>query len=106
MDKQEYTAWQAVTKSSETRWMVDEVQWLNAKRILCYKGGEDGVYIEADPDGKVTIGNYEGALPHIGEALFFPKHSKVMGQDASEAFGKVTEKLGLGFLVNLMGLDR
>lgn len=104
MDKQEYTAWQAATKSSVTRWTVDEVQWLNHKRIICYKGGENGVYIEADPDGKVTIGNYEGALPHIGEALFFPKHSKTMGQDASEAFGKVTEKLGLGFLMNLMGL--
>lgn len=104
MDKQEYAAWQAVTKSSATRWTVDQVQWLNYKRILCYKGGENGVYIEADPDGKVTIGNYTDADPCITDALFVPKHSKVMGQDASEAFGKVTEKLGLGFLMNLMGL--
>lgn len=104
MAKQEYAAWQAVTKSSETRWIVDEVQWANHKRILCYKGGEDGVYIEADPDGKVTIGNYEGADPCITDALFYPKHSKVMGANASEAFGKVTEKLGLGFLVSMMGL--
>jgi len=103
MDKQEFDGWMRVTQDSETRWTMDEVQWANRRRVLCYKGGEDGVYIECEPDGTATIGTYAGAIPHIGEALFVPKHSKKMGANASDAFAAVAQKLGVGFLTNLIG---
>jgi hypothetical protein len=43
---------------------------LNGKGELYYTGGESGMYMRLYPDGKLSVGRYEDAFPHIGEALF------------------------------------
>lgn len=120
MDKKEFDAWTAETKFSERCWRRDyitgENSKLRARRMgdpsmeeeLFYKGGEDGVYIEIRGNGTVTVGEYEGAIPHIGEAIFKVKHSNrplYNGKPAetlSDGFTAITERLGLQFLVELL----
>ena len=76
MDKDEYEGWLKVTEQSADRWKVDQVTWLNGQGRLSYRGGADaGKYVWVSPDGKVQWGTYEGAFPHIGEALLHPAGS-------------------------------
>ncbi len=70
MTQAEYAAWLDVTKQSAGRWQVDPVQWLNERRMLVYKGGVSGQFAVVERDGRLDLGTYEGALPHIAEALF------------------------------------
>ncbi len=53
-------------------WVEDAVSRLNGRGCLYYSGGESGIYMRITPDGTLQVGNYEGAIPHIGEALFKP----------------------------------
>lgn len=76
MDKQEAAAWMAETKKSETNWMLDQTTAYNQGIYLLYKGGHDGVYVKIDKGGEIVCGYYEGAYPHIGEAIFFPKFKR------------------------------
>ena len=75
MTDAELKAWLAVTQDSQYRWTEDEITRLNDRGALYYYGGTDGIYMRIQPDGKLSIGTYEGALPHIGEAFFTPKAS-------------------------------
>ena len=75
MTDTELKAWLAVTQDSQYRWTEDEVTRLNGRGALYYYGGKDGIYMRIQPDGKLSIGTYEGVLPHIGEAFFTPKAS-------------------------------
>lgn len=101
MNKQEFEAWLAVTQASKDRWILDYVTYHNRGDLLFYTGGQSGNYIEIAADGTATIGTYEGALPHIGEALFQPKHTrKFESRDA--AFARVSEALGVQFLIDLV----
>ena len=72
MTKKEFAMWQAVTKSSQFRWTEDEIYRLNGRGAFYYHGGEDGIYMRIQKDGMLEAGNYEGAIPHIGEAFFKP----------------------------------
>jgi len=124
MTKAEFNAWTEETKFSERNWRRDHItgdnsklyaehpEWFKGKvkpveRELLYKGGENGVYIEIMGDGTVSVGEYTGAIPHIGEALFTPKHSnKPMyhgkpAETLNEGFTAITERLGIGFLISL-----
>jgi hypothetical protein len=124
MTRNEFDAWIKETKFSERKWRRDYITGENSRlyaghpewfkcgvkpieRELFYKGGVDGVYIEIRGDGTVTVGEYEGAIPHIGEAVFTIKHSNkplYHGKPAStlsEGFVAITERLGLGFLIDL-----
>ena len=123
MNKAEFDAWTAETKFSERNWRRDHItgenskryadhpEWFNGKppmaRELFYKGGTDWVYIEICGDGTVTVGEYEGAIPHIGEAMFTVKHSNrpmyrgKPAENLSEGFAAISERLGVGFLVEL-----
>lgn len=85
MSPQEFAAWSERTRASETRWQVYSIMWLNQGRFLAYRGGVDGIYAEVSPDGVAAIGTYEGAVPHIGEALFHVQHSRQLGHSAAEA---------------------
>jgi hypothetical protein len=76
MDRQEAANWIAETKKSETNWMLDQTTAYNQGIYLLYKGGHDGVYVKIDKNGEIVCGYYEGAYPHIGEAIFFPKFKK------------------------------
>ncbi len=73
MTEQEFEYWRSITDISTSQWVEDSVTKLNGKGYLYYIGGDDGYFMRISPDGKFTIGTYEGAYPHIGEALFTPK---------------------------------
>ena len=100
MTRQEYERWQAVTQSSQFRWTEDEIYRLNGRGALYYYGGEDGIYVRIQKDGKLEAGNYEGAIPHIGEAVFKPAVQRQC-QDYSEAFTLAMEAGGKQFLVDM-----
>lgn len=70
MTENEFNYWKSKTNESKFHWMSDETQWYNHKRLLLYKGGEDGIYIELEKDGMASYGIYKNAYPHIGEAIF------------------------------------
>lgn len=72
MTKQEFERWQTITQNSQFRWTEDEIYRLNGRGAFYYHGGEDGIYLKIQKDGMLEAGNYEGAIPHIGEAFFAP----------------------------------
>lgn len=93
MDQQEYNAWKTETARSETRFILDQIPWYNRKEILFYKGGVNGCYVWIFADGTATIGTYEGAVPHIGEAMFNEIHRNKVADDAISALRVIVEKL-------------
>lgn len=70
MTKAEFAAWTRVTAGSLEEWTLDIIRWYNNKEMLLYLGGESGKFIWIHPDGKLEMGTYEDAIPHIGEACF------------------------------------
>ena len=100
MTDTELKAWLAVTWDSRYRWTEDEITRLNGQGALYYYGGEDGIYMRIQPDGKLSIGTYEGALPHIGEAFFTPKASMDCG-NFDQAIQAAIEFGGTKFLVDM-----
>ncbi|HBR07478.1 MAG TPA: hypothetical protein DD735_01125 [Clostridiales bacterium] len=105
MNQKEFEHWLKVTASSEYRWVEDEITRLNGRGALYYTGGENGIYMRLSPDGKLTAGTYEGAIPHIGEALFTQKteHQYASFSEASQA---ALEFGGIQFLVDMLSSDR
>lgn len=63
---------------STTEWFADPIH-KTSDDMWFFKGGENGVYVQfhatpLDPQTvNVTAGTYEGAIPHIGDALFNQK---------------------------------
>ena len=100
MTDQELKQWLAVTENSRYQWTEDEITRLNGRGALYYFGGEDGVYIRVQPDGELSLGTYEGAFPHIGEALFTRK--AVLAFDGfDQALQKAMELGGQQFLQDM-----
>jgi hypothetical protein len=95
-----FAAWMAVTESSRYRWTEDEIYRLNGRGAMYYTGGEDGVYMRIRKDGALEAGNYEGAIPHIGEAVFMPVVNKRFGS-FSEAYKAAMEAGGKRFMVDM-----
>lgn len=100
MDQTEYERWQAVTERSAHHWVEDAAVRLNGRSALYYTGGEDGAYMEIGNDGTLTVGSYEGAIPHIGEAMFTP-HSAWKKDDFNQAFQLALQVGGKPFLADL-----
>lgn len=100
MTEHEFEYWQAVMERSAHHWMEDDVTRLNGKGELYYTGGESGMYMRLYPDGKLSVGRYEDAFPHIGEALFkcAAEHQFESFDEASIAACKLG---GQKFLVDL-----
>jgi len=96
MTHEEFQNWLEFTKSSETQWIVDVVTFVNRGEILVYRGGVDGIYLLCQPDGTATIGTYEGAMPHIGEAVLRPGFSRNVSIDALGALLAVYKRVGIG----------
>jgi len=95
-----FAGWLAVTESSRYRWVEDEIYRLNGRGAMYYTGGEDGVYIRIQQDGKLEAGNYEGAFPHIGEAMFKPVVTKQF-DSFSKAYKTAMEAGGKQFMVDM-----
>ena len=95
-----FAAWLTVTESSRFRWVEDEIVRLNGRGAMYYTGGEDGIYMRIYNDGKLEAGDYEGAIPHIGEAFFKPAVAKQF-DTYSEAYTRAMEAGGKQFLVDM-----
>ena len=98
--EQNFAAWMAVTESSRYRWVEDEIIRLNGRGAMYYTGGEDGVYMRIHNDGKLEAGDYEGAIPHIGEAFFKPAVTKQY-DSFSDAYKAAMEAGGKKFMVDM-----
>jgi hypothetical protein len=100
MDRQEFAAWQAMTESSRFHWMEDEIYRLNGRGAMYHIGGEDGIYLRIGKDGLLDVGTYEGAVPHIGEAVFRSVRQEQHGS-FSDAFAAAMKLGGRQFLVDM-----
>ena len=76
MDKTEFERWQAVTGSSQYRWVEDTVTRLNG----------------------------QGAFPHIGEACFISKAEHKF-KDFNEGFQYACQLGGIKFLADLFSAN-
>ena len=100
MTKEEFELWQAKTESSRFKWTEDEIFRLNGRGVFYYIGGEDGQFIKAHNDGRLEVGKYEDAFPHIGEALFKTDATKQC-KDFNDAFETAVKVGGKKFLVDM-----
>jgi len=103
MTQKEYDQWKRETAKSRSSWTMDQVSFHNRGDLLFFRGGEDGTYIEIRKDGFVSVGYYEGAIPHIGEAIFLKKHGKQLADDRDKALARVVETMGMPFLLDFIG---
>lgn len=101
MTKQEFERWQAITQNSQFRWTEDEIYRLNGRGTFYYHGGEDGIYLKIQKDGMLVAGNYEGAIPHIGEAFFAPVVQQQC-RDFNEAYTVAMEAGGKQFILDML----
>ena len=104
MTQHEFEYWQAVTQSSKYHWREDEITRLNGNGALYYTGGEDCHYMRLSPDGKLTVGTYEGAIPHIGEAMF-RRSAEHQYTDFNAAFEAACKLGGKQFLTDMFSQD-
>ena len=104
MTQLEFEYLQAITKSSVHKWVEDNITRLNGNGALYYTGGEDGRYMRLSSDGKLTVGTYEGAIPHIGEALFRCE-AEHQYADFNTAFEVACKLGGKQFLVDMFSQD-
>lgn len=100
MTQREFEYWQAVTAESTRRWVEDSITRLNGNGALYYTGGKDGIYMSLSPDGKLMVGTYEGAIPHIGEAMF-KRGAEHQYADFNSAFEAACQLGGKQFLVDM-----
>jgi len=101
MTRREYDFWQEETQRSKSQWRMDEISLHNNNEYLFYKGGEHGFFIMIDVTGKIEIGNYIGAYPHIGEAVFNIRGTKTLPTQ-DEAVRRVVSHLGIQFLIDVI----
>jgi hypothetical protein len=104
MTRQEFELWKAETNRSTYKWIIDLIHnGKDGRDLLIFKGGESGDYILVDPTGKVQVGTYTGAIPHICEAEF-----KVVGnnqcKDFQDGCTRILKSLGAEFLLEFIGI--
>ena len=96
----EMKQWLSVTENSRVQWIEDEITRRNGCGALYFFGGENGVYMRIQPEGTLSVGTYEGAIPHIGEAAFTRKAVVDCGS-FDQAFQKAVELGGRRFLQDM-----
>lgn len=102
MDRTAYEAWKAETARSEQAWIIDQIPLQNRGEYLFYHGGQDGQYVWIDANGYAEVGRYEGAIPHIGEAIYTPLGGAKVGATAEEALRYMVTKFRMGRLTGLV----
>jgi hypothetical protein len=71
MTPAEFEAWKKWTKESGYHWTVDPIHdGRDGRDLLLFVGGESGKFLRFNNWDTLEIGSYEGAVPHIGEAVF------------------------------------
>lgn len=67
-------------------------------------GGESGAFMRITAEGNLTVGTYEGAFPHIGEACFINKAEHKF-KDFNERFQYACQLGGIKFLADLFSTN-
>ena len=71
MTPEEFDTWKKWTRESGHRWIVDPIHdGRGGRDLLLFIGGESGKLLCFSNWDTLEIGSYEGAVPHIGEAIF------------------------------------
>jgi hypothetical protein len=102
MTAAEFKAWSDHTAGSRLHWQRDEIMLHNQGASPYYIGGENGKFISIDKTGKLELGTYEGAVPHIGEALFTITFTKQFA-DKNAAETRLLECGGIKFFTDMLG---
>lgn len=105
MYPEEFENWQKITASSSRRWVEDAATRLNGRGLLYYSGGKSGIYMRITKDGVLQAGEYEGAIPHIGEALFKVKAERKCSS-FDEAVTLALKAGGREFLADMFSSDQ
>jgi hypothetical protein len=105
MNEQEFAGWQSLNESSRHHWMEDEIFNLNGRGAFYFIGGEDGLYMRIEKGGRLEAGTYEGAIPHIGEAMFTVVSEKQYA-NYSDAFAAAMNIGGKRFLADMFSGHR
>lgn len=100
MTQGEMEQWKNLTNNSKNSWIEDIATSLNGRGELYYIGGVDGCFMRIMPDGKLMVGTYEGAIPHIGEACFKIGFEKKYASK-EEALQEAYSLGGIKFLTDL-----
>lgn len=98
---EDFKRWQEITHSSENGWVEDYITRLNGRGALFYKGGENGRYMRISPKGMLTVGTYEDAYPHIGEAIFSPAAQHNF-EDFDKALEAACQLGGADFMTDIL----
>lgn len=98
---EDFKRWLEITRSSEDGWVEDHITRLNGRGALFYKGGESGHYIRISPEGMLTVGTYESAYPHIGEAIFSPA-AQHRFEDFNKALEAACQLGGIDFIADMI----
>ena len=101
MTRDEFDAWEKETAKSKDAWTADAIHdGRDGRDLMIYRGGENGRFVMFQTDGLVTIGTYEGAVPHIGDAAFRSIASHQM-PSFNEAVTRFAERCGVAFTLTL-----
>lgn len=104
MTEEEFRGWTEVTERSAQHWQSDLIAE-SRDEYLFYRGGNNGLYIAIDRTGHLRLGDYEGAIPHIGEASFKITFQKQF-DNREAAVKRILEAGGADFLLEITGLIR
>ena len=99
MDPQEYKLWKTITRMSYFDWQIDLITLHNKNEYFFYKGGQAGAFISITADGIATIGLYEDAIPHIGEATFRDVHKSKVAENVVAALHIILNRFDLTRLI-------
>jgi hypothetical protein len=102
MDSKEFHAWLDFQKQNSGKWTVDPIHnGESSNSLLCYVAKPDdpgtGIYINVGQNGDWACGQFTGAIPHMGEALYVPSIWGKAG-DFKAALSHLGNRLGLSFL--------
>lgn len=57
-------------------WKIDWITLFNHNELLIYSGSDHGKYIAIDKSDELMLGDYEGAIQFISDAVFTQQFSK------------------------------
>lgn len=102
MNDKEFKAWARKMAAEAGFWVRDAVTANNRPGCdLFYVATPSdptrGIFVSIE-NGALQTGRFEGAIPHIGEAMFVAKHTANFSSHA-DALTHCIERLGLSFLL-------
>ena len=101
MTNQDIEMWMRFTESSRFQWRSDPIFESRGEYMFFYGGSKVGVYMHIDKTGTMTLGEYQDAVPHIGDALFCA-HGEVPYRSQDEAFQHAVTIGGCRFLKDMV----